>query len=547
MKSNIIHFFLSFACIIITHFASAQQQLPFYENWDEGSFENNDWTTASSNWFIYTDGTIDSTYATFSAQPLLTNGYESALTSSDFDATDLQFGNIWLDFEISLQDANMSGKEYLYVDIYNSNNWYVVAAFSNTGSFEWDSLHLNISQYVLSQQFKIRFRAKGDNSNDIIGWHIDNIRLFRECQKCEGLSINIDTVGYDAYTYELAWGLSVTPPEGEWIYWCNPVLDGSYGLNTNYRVAMRFDPGQLADYDNSLITKTKFGLGDLVFDSIVFKIWQGANASTLIYEQLVEDPLPNFWNELVLFEPVILDASLEWWFGFEMINPSTSAGSFGVDIGPAVEGYGNLVSVDGGDWEQLPDSLDVNWNMMIYLDYQFSKSVSLDPHGRNYDAGYNIFMSNNGTYYELLETITYEEGTTYYTYYDTIFAMGQTKCYKVGFFQSIDGDYCEVFCTALENPEEDFVCATFVEIPENNEGGTVLLYPNPASDELQIKTLEIMNQLQVYNQIGQLVVSHTDMAQSNYFLNTSNFENGMYFVKIRCGNATVSEHFVVFH
>nr|NQU91780.1 T9SS type A sorting domain-containing protein [Bacteroidota bacterium] len=66
----------------------------------------------------------------------------------------------------------------------------------------------------------------------------------------------------------------------------------------------------------------------------------------------------------------------------------------------------------------------------------------------------------------------------------------------------------------------------------------VNLYPNPATDMVNITTNFMIKHMKVVNYVGQ-VVFESDIDQVSYQINTSNFGSGMYFVQIETNDGTV--------
>jgi hypothetical protein len=55
----------------------------------------------------------------------------------------------------------------------------------------------------------------------------------------------------------------------------------------------------------------------------------------------------------------------------------------------------------------------------------------------------------------------------------------------------------------------------------------MLIYPNPASSQIQILTKEIIVEVKIFNELGSLVLQGT-----NATLNVSNLSDGLYFVEV---------------
>ncbi|MBE0646480.1 MAG: carboxypeptidase regulatory-like domain-containing protein [Bacteroidales bacterium] len=155
--------------------------LPFGEGWNSGTFTYNEWSFEpdQGNWNISMSDEGTAPYADFSWEPIQTN-YHFELISRAIDATPWDCADIWLDVEVKLVDRFATGTEHLRIDLYCDNYWTTLYTLSNTGSFDWTTLHLNIGQ-VSGKGFMIRFVAEGENSSNILHWLIDNISMYGEC------------------------------------------------------------------------------------------------------------------------------------------------------------------------------------------------------------------------------------------------------------------------------------------------------------------------------------------------------------------------------
>ncbi len=64
----------------------------------------------------------------------------------------------------------------------------------------------------------------------------------------------------------------------------------------------------------------------------------------------------------------------------------------------------------------------------------------------------------------------------------------------------------------------------------------LVVYPNPASDKITIESESIIDEVRIYNNMGQLVYSG-QFDNSQIMVNTSTFITGMYIVQVRSGEA----------
>ncbi len=72
----------------------------------------------------------------------------------------------------------------------------------------------------------------------------------------------------------------------------------------------------------------------------------------------------------------------------------------------------------------------------------------------------------------------------------------------------------------------------------------VMTYPNPAVDNLNVKSNEIIETVKVINQVGQVVYEGTPNTES-FSINTSKLEKGMYMVQVQTVNSETITHKVV--
>ena len=162
--------------------------------------------------------------------------------------------------------------------------------------------------------------------------------------------------------------------------WVGYDSGGNYtAIGTNgaadFDVAIKFEQDQLSDYPGMNISKIRFFPAEPSCEYSV-RVWYG---STMVVDQYVPDVTIGDWNEVELTESVPLPGDGDLYIGF---RSNTQAGfPAGCDGGPAVEGYGDLISLDGGGWTSISQSygLNYNWNLNAYLSSPFGDVVELNP------------------------------------------------------------------------------------------------------------------------------------------------------------------------
>lgn len=222
------------------------------------------------------------------------------------------------------------------------------------------------------------------------------------------------------------------------------------GSSGTFDVAIRFDSGTMYGYEGMELSKVKY-FPRSANTTYTIKVWTGNDGtltpSTLVYSQ-AHTPTVNQWNEVVLNTPIPISGTQALWIGYECVV-ATGADYYpaGCDAGPAVVGYGDLISL--GTWESMATGygLDYNWNLQGYFDIpigtkapkllsipvinqelrskehlavRFTTSGNSNPPNRVL-RGYNIYRNAVQINTLLVPTATYlDQGVPYGTYSYTV-------------------------------------------------------------------------------------------------------------------------------
>lgn len=73
----------------------------------------------------------------------------------------------------------------------------------------------------------------------------------------------------------------------------------------------------------------------------------------------------------------------------------------------------------------------------------------------------------------------------------------------------------------------------------NGIGDAIFAYPNPCRSKLKIRNEFLINKIEIYNTIGDLVSSFENVNNKEYTVNVSAFQNGIYFTKIQLVNGNI--------
>jgi hypothetical protein len=462
-------------------------------------------------------------------------------------------GIIWLDFDLKLDAVQPTGEEMMHVEVWNwdSQTWSIVADYSNVdGSFDWTSEHINIKAQAMNKVFKVRFHAMGVNSINILSWFVDNIHIYRACDGATDLISEAINNGQQ-YGMLLNW----TEPDlgliDEWIHWDDGVNSGNSigtGAAAEFDVAHRWEPAQLVPYAGAAVTQVAFFPAEAQASYNV-RVWIGAGAANMVVDQPVPSPIIGEWNTVTLSTPVPIDVTQELWVGY-YINAQAGYPA-GVDDGPAIDGYGNMMNFGG--WQtllQINPELDYNWNINTHVQtvagvtMPLGKTVEpIENNGMTLVAnpnisgvqrvfntgsasrdlvGYNIYRSIDGSDYEMIDY------TTETTYLDSEAdpQINSLYCYVVTAVWESETDQCE---SAFSNE----TCEIWTGIGDGDmsDASSFSLYPNPADDHVFITTSGELKRVTVYNALGQLVVDEITTGKQ-YELSTSSYTIGVYMVRV---------------
>jgi hypothetical protein len=553
--------------------------LPFFEPWDMATFSFQKWTfmtgnvttPTSTNWLMNTAFGNPTPCADFSWQPIQSPTYNLSLSSPTINASAWTCADIWADFDLKLADRYATGDEILDFDIYVNGNWINKASFKNEGSFDWTLKHIDIST-VKGKAFKVRFRANGVNSADILHWYVDNIHIYGVCHAPTTLAGQ-----QNQFTTTLTWVAPVCGgggPPPQWIFWDQQTNYTSIGYNAAYdfQIAARWNPVQLAPLDGGAVTKVKFWPASAGAATWRVRIWEGAAGTSMVVDQAVTAPIVNDqFNEVTLTTPHPIDVSQDMYVGMD-VNAS-GGWPAGCDAGPAIVGFGDMFN-DGTGWvamSQPPNSLNYNWNLAAYIEPAKKGALASpviltqtpvnNPKGLNMSTsgivntntttnvntsgsgkitpnspmgsqllGYNVYRTpDNATSPFAMINPAIVTGLTYQDVHPSTTEPTTTWMYYVTAVFQDSLAPGPILC----EPPSDTITITFPAVGINDlTNGTLNLYPNPATEVVNVVSSNNIKTIEVLNYVGQTIYSNRNLDQTTVQLNVTNFRAGVYFVKV---------------
>lgn len=489
--------------------------VPFTEDWSSGSFEVNSWQAEGDRWDISADTGREAPSAVYHGQSGLTD-YAEALTSYVFLGDSLHVSSLYVEFDLKLNSLNSTGDEKLLPQYWDWTNraWYGnmnIEPSNENGSFDWKHYTMRLNT-VTGRLFRVRFLAEGANSDDIEGWYIDNVHVYRACMAPDDLQAQMNWAGQ----IELHWS---TPTCGNpypyELSYCSPDLYVSIGTGTEtvFDVAARWTPAMLTNYSNRNINTINFFPAE---SNAVYsvRIWQGDSAN-LVLEELVIEPVIGEWNHVPLDSPYPIDISQMLWIGYHV---ETETGyPAGVDGGPADDGYGNMLYWNG-EWSTL---LEINPE----LDYNWMISAFVSPPNPVY-CGNRIYRKVNQGQYGLIADIPMD-----YYYLDETADPDSLNCYLVSDVIAKNGDTCE---SGFTNES----CVVPTGLADNPVSEEILIYPNPTEGILYIQSSSVIDRTEVYDLTDRLVFEAV-FSSSKEIIDLSSLSPGVYIVRIFSGNKCI--------
>lgn len=484
-------------------------ELPFTENFTSGSFETNQWTTESSNWVIIQVGdTVPA--AIFSKNPPVSN-YSSSLTSPWLNAENFIDGRIYMDFDLNIIRNGQSDSEFLYMDVFDGNEWIQkVKYFISYASPDWAHQSIDLTEEAMDNQFKVRFRAEGDSSLNLEYWAIDNINVYRKCMPPLNLQYSYPTS--DPCLITLNWDVpGITGPgTNKWLSWNNGENYNGIGSvcgNCKTTVAIRFTPLQLYAYHNFKLTAIRFFPYD-ENGTITLKVWTGANASQLVLTQPMDSFVTGQWNEVTLDNPLTITNTDELWIGYDadviMGSPVP-----GIDCGPSVSGYGDMISFNGSPFVSLSETffLQGNWNLEGFVSNSGTQSTFKNTRSL---TEYRVYRNNE-----------YIGSTTDLTYVDNFSGYSWPVYTVTAVYADCESDFSNE--VSIQGTQDN--CNVGVEDALLN---SINVYPNPSTDRVTIICSRNIRRFALIDMVGHVLNDYDLEKEKTTHISLSGLQAGVY-------------------
>lgn len=217
----------------------------------------------------------------------------------------------------------------------------------------------------------------------------------------------------------------------------------------------------------------------------------------------------------------------------------------GYDGGPAEVGYGDMITLDGVTWDPISNyGFDLNWNLHANISaltdnltddayvndlsiYSGPSQQLLAPSGdaayepvglsKKDIPGYHIYHSINGSGYEFIGRTL---DSTYLHIAEIEFHPWDLNCYYV----KVVYEDCEA------NSNE--ACVIYSGMDDLNSVYEILVYPNPASEIINIESQYTMQNICLLDLSGRIIYCEEGLNEKKTSIDVSGYEPGVYLLRI---------------
>ena len=398
----------------------------------------------------------------------------------------------------------------------------------------------------------------------------NNFFYAMSCEECEGDvpptcepgdPIHAEVLGATDQV-RIWWGVEPVAPIEEWLYYDDGEMAGALGAGGAIYWAIMFPASSLQAYAGTSLTQVAV----MEYDSpgnYTANIYLGGTSApaTLVSTQEFSATGTVDWKYVTLDTPVAIDGTQNLWITMYQAGityPATACVNTG-------DPNGRWVSTNGTQWIDVTTAGDFNYTWLIrgFVTNQAKGGQNTElpefhgevggelssvqvtpvapafaPMNRANIVKYNVYRSNEatGNYVQIGEVA--EAGQTLYEYFDTPDVAGMYY-YQV---TAVYDDGCESApALAADDPTHNYVSASVDAIGENSDN--VALYPNPTKGNVTIEA-NGMSRITVVSVLGQ-VVYDTELNADVYTLNMSQFNAGMYMVRIHTENGVTVKRVTV--
>lgn len=520
MIPNQSRFILTFIAILLLFcsgiFAQAQQvSLPFTEDWSFGNFEVNEWEhECTDNWVVDLDNGSPAPSAMFDGTNALQD-YDCDLTSIELFGTEIIDGDIRLAFDLKLEDISSDSTEFFNVYVDYTDSARLIKSMANQGSFGWQAYDIRITEYAKGYDFRITFKASGENTSNIDAWYLDNIRVYQDCLPPNNFTLDwwdmpLPNVKLDWYPPGYCYHDSLSKHDGTFE---NALASTSGGAGL----------GQVFYFETSCfpcyITKIKYFVSE----------FQNNDAEEEVYILTAD-------GDSVLFGPYYHSgAEPDSWVEIETDSVEINEDGFMI---------ATINTEPGGPFIGVDDSY---YDGTLYFG-SIGNFTELSELGAYYYVGSHMAMvscpdQSNGPR-ELLGYDVYkqENSNGFYKFNEEL--LTETELYDVWHFNTnVDYYITSVYenCVGLSDTLHLWPWGSIRE----NSPTDIFLHPNPASHHFTIESNEKIEEIIVFSLQAEMIRSMENINQKTCEVDVSGFPNGIYMVSVKTSSGMTNRKILI--
>ena len=348
----------------------------------------------------------------------------------------------------------------------------------------------------------------------------------------------------------LTWPFEIS----DWLSYDNDIP--STGFNNNgstFYYGIMLPSDILADYTGTSLTKVK--LYDYEAGSTTILVYYGSKTSPMIQKhvQSVSFSGTKQWVEIELDNAVPVTGEDHIW----VMCYQTGTAILCQDTGN--KSNGRWVSMNGTEWydlKSLNSAYNYVWAMKAFVTSNVQTERGIET--QEFELAINENANNEVEIFPLENVIANATRESVFQHYNvyrgsdlnemTLLATTEEGKYFDVISQGVyyyqvravykDGEEtCESEpANSFRNPDQYYVKVELLNIGETNVNG-MMVYPNPTKDNLTIKA-EGMTRITITNTLGQVVYDN-EVNTDNEVINMSQYETGIYMVRITTENGSV--------
>ncbi len=376
-----------------------------------------------------------------------------------------------------------------------------------------------IAENEESVEYSIRVVYGGEKDYTYYAMSCPTIKTLEEvvepiaCERPKGLYGETTLNNDGSFGATLVW-----PYLQKWFYYDDGnILESGIGTNGNGTInwGIMIPAKDLKEYNGAYVTKVS--LYDIEACNATLNIAYGGDfaPAMTVHSQNFKFEGTIDYKDIYLNAPIPVTGEENIWITINCDGKYPAA-----ITKKTADPNGRWCSLDGNTWGDISamgQDLDYSWYLRAY--------IANEPNTRGNDATldhYNVYRSTTNSNYELIAE------TSSNRYFDEI--EKGTYYYQVKAVYTRDEETCESeAATTHEDPNKDYIVIEVTTINENGVNG-MMVYPNPTKGDLNI-TAENMNRITISNVLGQ-VIYDKNVNSDNEIINMSNYETGIYMVRI---------------